>query len=162
MSQNYTSFYIALRYLKGRKSGFLSFISALAFISTSLGVAVLIIVSSVMNGFEKELKDRVSMIWEIETDQIKFENGNFSSKTDSELSINIRDLARKLDGTGGPVSAVGSVDLDSSTHGFGTHVVDLEIDPETGKTDVIKYTAVQDVGKAIHPSYVEGLSLIHI
>ena len=104
----------------------------------------------------KELKDRVSMIWEIETDQIKFENGNFSSKTDSELSINIRDLARKLDGTGGPVSAVGSVDLDSSTHGFGTHVVDLEIDPETGKTDVIKYTAVQDVGKAIHPSYVEG------
>ena len=59
MSQNYTSFYIALRYLKGRKSGFLSFISALAFISTSLGVAVLIIVSSVMNGFEQELKDRV-------------------------------------------------------------------------------------------------------
>ena len=59
MSQNYTPLFIALRYLKGRKSGFLSFISALAFISTSLGVAVLIIVSSVMNGFEKELKDRV-------------------------------------------------------------------------------------------------------
>ena len=59
MSQNYTPFFIALRYLKGRKSGFLSFISALAFISTSLGVAVLIIVSSVMNGFEKELRDRV-------------------------------------------------------------------------------------------------------
>ena len=59
MSQNYTPLYIALRYLKGRKSGFLSFISSLAFISTSLGVAVLIIVSSVMNGFEKELKDRV-------------------------------------------------------------------------------------------------------
>ena len=59
MSQNYTPLFVALRYLKGRKSGFLSFISALAFISTSLGVAVLIIVSSVMNGFEKELKDRV-------------------------------------------------------------------------------------------------------
>ncbi len=59
MSQNYTPLYIALRYLKGRKSGFLSFISSLAFVSTSLGVAVLIIVSSVMNGFEKELKDRV-------------------------------------------------------------------------------------------------------
>ena len=59
MSQNYTPLFIALRYLKGRKSGFLSFISSLAFISTSLGVAVLIIVSSVMNGFETELKDRV-------------------------------------------------------------------------------------------------------
>ena len=59
MSQNYTPLYIALRYLKGRKSGFLSFISSLAFVSTSLGVAVLIIVSSVMNGFEKELKERI-------------------------------------------------------------------------------------------------------
>ena len=104
----------------------------------------------------KELKNRLSLIWEIETEQIAFENGNFSSKADSELSINIRDLAKKLDGTGGAVSAVGSVDLDSSTHGFGTHIVDLEIDPETGKTDIIKYTAAQDVGRAIHPSYVEG------
>ena len=104
----------------------------------------------------KELKNRLSMIWEIEAEEIAFDNGNFSSKSDSELSINIRDLAKKLDGTGGPVSSVGSVDLDSSTHGFGTHIVDLEIDPETGKTDIIKYTAVQDVGRAIHPSYVEG------
>ena len=96
------------------------------------------------------------MIWEIEAEEIAFDSGNFSSKSDSELSINIRDLAKKLDGTGGPVSSVGSVDLDSSTHGFGTHIVDLEIDPETGKTDIIKYTAVQDVGRAIHPSYVEG------
>ena len=104
----------------------------------------------------KELKNRLSMIWEIEAEEIAFDNGNFSSKSDSELTINIRELAKKLDGTGGPVSSVGSVDLDSSTHGFGTHIVDLEIDPETGKTDIIKYTAVQDVGRAIHPSYVEG------
>ena len=53
------SFFIALRYLRSRKSGFLSFVSNLAFISTSLGVAVLIIVSSVMNGFEKELRERI-------------------------------------------------------------------------------------------------------
>ena len=104
----------------------------------------------------KELKNRLCLIWEIDFEQIKFEKGNFSSKSDPELSINIRDLAKKLDGTGGAVSAVGAVDLDSSTHGFGTHIVDLVVDTETGKTDILKYTAVQDVGKAIHPSYVEG------
>lgn len=104
----------------------------------------------------KELKNRLSLIWEIDIEQIRFDKGNFSSKADSELSINIRDLAKKLDGTGGAVSAVGAVDLDSSTHGFGTHIVDLVVDTETGKTDILKYTAVQDVGKAIHPSYVEG------
>ena len=32
----------------------------------------------------------------------------------------------------------------------------MEVDPETGKVDILRYTAVQDAGKAIHPSYVEG------
>jgi xanthine dehydrogenase molybdenum-binding subunit len=39
---------------------------------------------------------------------------------------------------------------------FATHIADVEVDPETGKVDVIRYTAVQDAGTAIHPSYVEG------
>lgn len=39
---------------------------------------------------------------------------------------------------------------------FATHVVDVEVDPETGKVNVLRYTAVQDCGRAIHPSYVEG------
>jgi CO/xanthine dehydrogenase Mo-binding subunit len=42
------------------------------------------------------------------------------------------------------------------THGYATHIVDVEVDPDTGKTTVLRYTAVQDVGRAIHPSYVEG------
>jgi xanthine dehydrogenase molybdenum-binding subunit len=40
--------------------------------------------------------------------------------------------------------------------GFATHIVDVEVDPETGKVTILRYTAVQDVGRAIHPSYVEG------
>ena len=34
--------------------------------------------------------------------------------------------------------------------------MDVEVDPETGKVDILRYTALQDAGKAIHPSYVEG------
>jgi CO/xanthine dehydrogenase Mo-binding subunit len=34
--------------------------------------------------------------------------------------------------------------------------VDVEVDPDTGKVAILRYTATQDVGKAIHPSYVEG------
>ena len=37
-----------------------------------------------------------------------------------------------------------------------TRIVDVEVDPETGKVDILRYTAVTDVGKAIHPSHVEG------
>ena len=39
---------------------------------------------------------------------------------------------------------------------FAVHLCDVEVDPETGKVDVIRYTAFQDAGRAIHPSYVEG------
>jgi CO/xanthine dehydrogenase Mo-binding subunit len=39
---------------------------------------------------------------------------------------------------------------------FSGCIADVEVDPETGKTDVLRFTMVQDAGKAIHPSYVEG------
>ena len=39
---------------------------------------------------------------------------------------------------------------------FATHVVDVEVDPETGKVEILRYTAAQDVGTAIHPDYVVG------
>ena len=51
---------IALRYLRTRKKdGFLNVVSTFSFIGISLGVAVLIIVMSVMNGFRSELIDRI-------------------------------------------------------------------------------------------------------
>ncbi len=36
------------------------------------------------------------------------------------------------------------------------HICDVEVDPETGHVGVVRYTAIQDVGRAIHKSYVEG------
>ena len=40
--------------------------------------------------------------------------------------------------------------------GFAHHIVDVEVDPETGKVQVLRYTTVQDAGTAVHPAYVEG------
>ena len=39
---------------------------------------------------------------------------------------------------------------------FAVHMVDVAVDPETGKVDILRYTALQDAGKAVPPSYVEG------
>ncbi len=51
---------VALRYLRARsRNGFISFISAVSMIGIGLGVAVLIVVLSVMNGFEHELQQRI-------------------------------------------------------------------------------------------------------
>jgi CO/xanthine dehydrogenase Mo-binding subunit len=53
---------------------------------------------------------------------------------------------------------VGRANLDPRGPGsaFATHIVDVEVDPETGKVEILRYTAAQDAGKAIHPDYVEG------
>jgi CO/xanthine dehydrogenase Mo-binding subunit len=39
---------------------------------------------------------------------------------------------------------------------FATHMVDVELDRDTGSTKILRYTVFQDAGKAVHPSYVEG------
>ncbi|MFQ6030298.1 MAG: xanthine dehydrogenase family protein molybdopterin-binding subunit, partial [Dehalococcoidia bacterium] len=66
------------------------------------------------------------------------------------------ELAAQLNSTGGPISSQVSVDPRGSGNAFSTHIVDVEVDPETGKVTILDYTAVQDAGKAVHPSYVEG------
>jgi lipoprotein-releasing system permease protein len=51
---------VGFRYIRsGRVSGFVNFISILATIGIALGVAALIIVLSVMNGFQKEVRDKM-------------------------------------------------------------------------------------------------------
>ena len=108
------------------------------------------------NNLAEEMKKRAAMIWGIDEAGVQFEDGIFSSASDPELSLHFRDLASRLGDTGGPVTSTGSVDLEDAGGGFGVHIADVDVDPETGKTDVARYTVVQDAGKAIHPSYVEG------
>ena len=108
------------------------------------------------NNLVDELKKRVAILWDINEDDVDFNDGVFSSKAEAEKTIDFKELAGKLGDLGGPATSTGSVDLESAGDGFGLHIADVEIDIETGKTDVIRYTAIQDVGTAIHPSYVEG------
>ncbi|MDA1258538.1 MAG: xanthine dehydrogenase family protein molybdopterin-binding subunit [Chloroflexi bacterium] len=104
-----------------------------------------------------KLKERAAIGWGIAPEEVAFKGGQFSSRTDPELSVGLKGLAARLDGTGGPVMASGSVDLPDGGGGvFGTHIADVEIDPETGKTDVVRYTVIQDAGTAIQPQAVEG------
>ena len=72
------------------------------------------------------------------------------------LSFTFKDLARQLYTTGGGITGTASLDPTGEGNSFGVHLVDVEVDPDTGKTEILRYTAIQDAGKAVHPSYVEG------
>ncbi len=104
---------------------------------------------------KRQLIERAALIWGVKPDDVTYENGELRCKSQGK-QITFKELAEKLHATGGTVVGRASVDPTGVGGGFATHIVDVEVDPETGKVTILRYTAVQDVGKAIHPSYVEG------
>jgi xanthine dehydrogenase molybdenum-binding subunit len=102
---------------------------------------------------KNQMIERAARYWEVESDQVCFEMGVFTSGNNR---LTFKELAERLDETGGGVVASAAVRPESEGPAFATHIVDVSIDIETGKVQVLRYTAVQDVGKAIHPGFVEG------
>ncbi len=105
---------------------------------------------------KRQLIRRAAMLWEVDEDDVEYKDANLYHKSDTALSISLKEMASQLNSTGGPV--VGSCSLNPRGAGgaFAAHIVDVEVDPDTGKVTILRYTAVQDAGKAIHPTYVEG------
>ena len=87
---------------------------------------------------------------------MEYNKGVLSHRQDPELSITFQALAPRLNGTGGPIVGRATVNPGGVGNAFGLHIVDVEVDPDTGKVEILRYTALQDAGRAIHPSYVEG------
>ncbi len=105
---------------------------------------------------KRQMIERAARIWDIDAEDVEYEEATLRHKQDSELSMTFGDLARQLNGTGGPIVGRATVNPAGVGNAFAMHMVDVEVDPETGKVEVLRYTALQDVGKAMHPSYVEG------
>jgi xanthine dehydrogenase molybdenum-binding subunit len=106
-----------------------------------------------------QLEQRVAKIWEVDPSEVTYDPQGAVLRGPDGKTITFKELARRLPGSGGNIQ--GRADVVSTSVGkvgacFGAHIVDLKVDRETGKVTILRYTAVQDVGKAIHPSYVEG------
>jgi len=106
-----------------------------------------------------ELRGRAAMIWDVDVEGVVWEDGHArpaSSNVGDFPPLSLKEIAAKKSLTGGPLTAAASVNAGGQAPGFSTQFCDVEIDPETGKVTILRYVAAQDVGKAIHPSYVEG------
>ena len=108
----------------------------------------------------KKLTERAARIWEVPVDQVTYgDDGTIRGPNDAEgkaREMGFREIAGRLARTGGAISAGLSTQKQGAGPAYGGHIVDVEVDKDTGKVTVLRYTAVQDVGTAIHPSYVEG------
>jgi CO/xanthine dehydrogenase Mo-binding subunit len=104
------------------------------------------------------LKQRAARMWNVDPSKVDWQNGEAvclaEGKTDQSLKIG--QIAAKAAFSGGPISAEIAINAGGHLPGFGVHICDVEIDADTGHTVIKRYTAIQDVGRAIHPDYVEG------
>jgi CO/xanthine dehydrogenase Mo-binding subunit len=106
-----------------------------------------------------ELRGRAAMIWGVDVEGVIWEDGcakPASSNVGDFKPLSLKEIAAKAALTGGPLTAAASVNAGGQAPGFSTQFCDVEVDPETGKVTILRFVAAQDVGKAIHPSYVEG------
>lgn len=103
---------------------------------------------------QQQLIKRAAMIWDVDASQLSYTDGAVHGPDGKRLSF--QELAQKLLVTGGGIIGRGNSSEANQSGAFATHCVDVEVDPELGKVQILRYTAAQDAGTAVHPSYVEG------
>lgn len=105
-----------------------------------------------------EMRHRAALIWGVEDGEVDWRDGAAwcGSGENAGQSLSLGEIAAVAANSGGPLSATATLNAQGWLPGVGVHICDLGVDHETGVTTITRYTAVQDVGKAIHPDYVEG------
>ena len=117
---------------------------------------------AVINACEQiidDLRARAALMWDVDVDAVVWEDGQAkpaSSNVGDFEPLTLKDIASKFSATGGPIGATGTVNAGGQAPGFSTQFCDVEVDPETGRVEILRFVIAQDAGRAIHPSYVEG------
>jgi len=108
----------------------------------------------------KQLVGRAARVWNIDATNVTYnDDGTITGPNDDEGKPRVftfKGIADRLPRTGGHIAVSATSRRNTQGAAFAGHIVDLHVDRETGKVTILRYTAIQDVGTAIHPSYVEG------
>jgi CO/xanthine dehydrogenase Mo-binding subunit len=104
-----------------------------------------------------QLKERAADKLKVSPADIEYSERQFRVRRDPQKAVTLKEVARESVAWGkGPVIGKGSTTRMQPAHAYAAHVADVEVDPDTGKVKVLRYTCFQDVGRAINPVQVEG------
>ena len=106
-----------------------------------------------------QLRERAAATWDVPIDDVEWHGGQavaVNGYKEQEGPMGLLDIAKDMAKSGGPIVGRCSTNAQGAGPSFGCHIVDVDVDKETGKVSVARYTVIQDAGKAVHPSYVEG------
>lgn len=102
-----------------------------------------------------QLRPRAAEKLQCAPGDIDYTNGVFRARAKSGASISLHDLMRATLTEGAIIGRGVSTKLPLGME-IGAQVADVEVDPETGQVTILRYTAFQDVGRALNPTAVEG------
>ncbi|MGA0313944.1 MAG: xanthine dehydrogenase family protein molybdopterin-binding subunit, partial [Alphaproteobacteria bacterium] len=106
-----------------------------------------------------ELCRRAANIWGVAEEEVVYEDGQVkpaSSNVGDFEPMSVGEITSKTTMTNGAIVSSSSMNVTGAGPGFGVNIVDVKVDEGTGRVDVLRWTVVQDAGKAIHPVQVEG------
>jgi len=104
----------------------------------------------------EELRQRAARLLETAPEDVQYAAGKFQIKGAPHKGLTVAEVAAKQYQTGGPITVSGVASNPQAGGAFSLHIADVAVDPETGKVTILRYTAFQDVGKAINPMGVQG------
>ncbi|MDM8167608.1 xanthine dehydrogenase family protein molybdopterin-binding subunit [Roseovarius sp.] len=108
---------------------------------------------------KREMCKRAAMVWGIDEEAVVWEDGAArpsGPNAGKHDPMTLADIAAIASNTGGPIAGHSEINAEGAGVSFATHMVDTEVDPESGAVKILRYTVFQDAGKAVHPDYVEG------
>jgi carbon-monoxide dehydrogenase large subunit len=105
------------------------------------------------NDLINKAREKASNLLEASAGDIEYRDG-WLTVVGTDRRISLFEIASKEDGAKLSVDSEGEVDGPSWPNG--THICEVEIDPETGISRVVRYTTVDDVGVAVNPMLVTG------
>ncbi len=110
---------------------------------------------------KREAIKRAAKLWELPEEAVEWDAASGAVRpagpnAGKHKPMTLVDIAKIAGKTGGPIVGYSRLNAHGAAPSFAAHIADVEVDPETGKVSVVRYTAIQDAGRAIHPSYVEG------
>jgi CO/xanthine dehydrogenase Mo-binding subunit len=101
----------------------------------------------------RQMIDGMADIWEVDPREVEFDDAVFST---NGQTVTFKQAAALLEEEDLGILGTATVSPSRAGNTFSVQAADVEVDTETGKVQVLRYTGTQDAGVAIYPPYVEG------
>jgi CO/xanthine dehydrogenase Mo-binding subunit len=114
-------------------------------------------VSNAVEDLLQQLKARAAEGFQVDASEVEYGDRSFFVRDNPEQHTDLSEIAKANTGRGaGAVMGQGVASALRQVTSTGVHVVEVEVDPDTGRAHVARYTPFQDPGNAVNPMAVEG------